>query len=1000
MPGSSKSIVQDNFLLAGASSIPVGSQLWYDWLSRAKHFSFKSQSGRFLAQCETRRNQTYWYAYRRRAGKLIKAYLGKTEELTSERLEQASLSLTGQTLLKQFTNQSVENGNGTAESRIDTSFLPMTKVNVPMLPRQLLTRPRLTRQINTPLTLIYAPSGFGKSTLLNDWKQTCGHPVAWLLLDESDNHLVRFWYSVTMALHTANPDLGKELLTYLRAASPSHLPEVISSLTNDIVNLQTSCPHFGLVLDDFHRINRTEIYDSVQTWIERLPANIQLIILGHTKPPLSLGHLRAKGLLTELDANDLRFTLEEGINYLRQYQQEPPLAYDDLAKLVKRTEGWAAGLTLAALALSKQENRRQFVDTFSGAHIYMREYFMETVLQRCSPEVQAFLLKTAILKHLTGSLCDALTGQTGGEEMLSHLWHENLFIIRLEEQGWYRYHDLFAEMLLSQLQARFPNEIPQLHKRAAQWYRKQYAPADAIYHLLATQAWEEAAILMEEMALRELEQYGEDSRLLRWLQELPESVVQKHKTLLLVYLRLADMALPKQKIEHFIAHIETNLSNKPDYKQTQDEREVLIEIRHIRRIWEERDQFIPPSRDGTENDARWELLNGLHLLRQVYGTSPEAWEAQVASLLHKAQAQGNLFVILMVGGGLARRALINGQLRRGEKIARQVLEQAFAQRGKLPEPASIALTALSQIHLERNELEPAQKYLAQAREVDPNPTSTNILVQIAIQRAKIQMIQRNFAEALANIQSIRALHLRRPSGFWTDQDLLAYEALIYIRKGDRLSAEQLLNESENIGEHSLSQLARAEILLAQKQANAAEQQLRTSLTQYRNEIPFEPLMSTRVLLAQALFDQHKINQALQVIREAIRQAAPERFFRPFLEGGAACTALLSLALQIENLTSEAHAFIKELLRLFDHTGGDSQISQAEIEALSTSASISPREQEVLSLLSAGYSNCELAQRLCISEATVKTHLSNIYKKLNVNSRVQALACAQELRLVP
>jgi len=998
MPDSAKSIVTDNFLLTGEARIPVGSQQWFEWLSSAKKFSFKSQSGCFVAQCEKRRNKAYWYAYRR-AGKLVKIYLGKTEELTLERLERASLSLTGQTLLRQLADQPVGNESFPAGSRIDTSFLPPNKVNVPVLPRQLLSRPRLTRQIDTPLTLIYAPSGFGKSTLINDWKQTCGHPVAWLSLDESDNHGMRFWYSVTLALQTVNPDIGKELLTYLRTAPPTYLPDLISTLTNDIINCQTQYPHLGLVLDDFHRVHQTEIYDSVQAWLEQLPPNLRLVILGHTRPPLSLGNLRARGLLTELDTNDLRFTLQEGIDYLRQYQQEPPLAYDDLVKLVKHAEGWAAGLTLTALALSKQVNPRQFVDTFSGAHIYLREYFMETVLQRSSPEVQAFLLKTAILKHLTGSLCDTVTGQTGGREMLLRLWQENLFIVRLEEQGWYRYHDLFAEMLLSELQARFPDEVSQLHQRAAQWYCEQYAPADAIYHLLAMEAWEEAALLLEEMALRELEQFGEDSRLLRCLQELPESVVQKHKTLLFVYLRLVDVALPKQKIAHFITRIEANLSNKPAFQQTQDEREVLVEIQQIRRTWEQSDQFTPPARDGNENDARWELLNSLHLLNQVHDPNPDAWEIQVSNLLHRAQAQNNLFVILMVGGVLARRLLVNGQLRRSEKIARQVIEQALALRGKLPGPASIALAALSEIYLERNELERAQQYLAQALEVDPNPTSTNMLVQIAIQRAKIQTAQGNFAEALANLQSIRALHLRRPSGQWTDQDLLAHEAFIYILKGDILSAEQLLNESESKGANGLSQLVRAEILLEKKQADIAEELITSIISQNPYGIRYEPLMRTRVLLARSLFDQHKIKQSLQIVKEAVRLAAPEQFIRPFLEGGALCTPLLSLALQTESLSSEAQAFIKELLRLSHYKGCDAQISRAEIEALSASASISPREQEVLRLINAGYSNREMASRLSISESTVKTHVGNIYIKLNVNSRIQAITYAKELKLI-
>ncbi len=999
MSDSGKSIVKDNLLLADTTPIPVDSPLWYEWLSAAKKFSFKGQNGCFVAQCETRRNKAYWYAYRRRAGKLFKAYMGKTEELTLERLQQTSLSLAGQALIKQRKTQTAGNENFTTEPRIGTSFLPITKINVPVLPRQLVTRPRLNKQINTPLTLIHAPSGFGKSTLLNDWKQTCGFPVAWLAVDEHDNHPVRFWYSVVTAFQAIHPDFGKELLAYLGSAASIHPTEAVLHLTNDIIRFQAQFPRLGLVLDDFQRVNHAEIYDSIQIWIEHFPANIQLVISGHTRPPLSLGHLRARGLLTELDASNLRFTIPEGMNYLQQYPQEPPLAYDDLEKLVKHTEGWAAGLTLTALALGKQEDRRQFIDTFSGAHIYLREYFMETVLQRSTPEIQSFLLKTAILKNLTGSLCDAITGQNNGNEMLAHLWQENLFIIRLEEQGWYRYHDLFAEMLCSQLHARFSEEVSQLHQRAAQWYREQYAPADAIYHLLSTEAWEEAATLIEEMALRELEQFGEDSRLLRWLQELPESVVQKHRNLLFVYMRLANNALPQKKIEKFITHIEMSISSKSAVSQTQDERDVLAEIQQLRRTWAQGDIFTPPARAGNKYDARWDLLDRLHLLKPTYSQDQSASEEPILDLLHTAQAQNNLFVILMAGGVMAKRAILAGQLRRSEKLCRQVLEQAFSQRGKLPEPASIALGALSEIHLERNEIELAQKYLVQMADVDPNPTSTNMFVQAAILRAKLQVVQGQAKEARATIQAIRELHLRRPSGSWTDHDLLTYEAYICLRCGDVASAEQLLNESAGSSEHHLSMLVQAEIFLKRKQFETAEKQFSNLVLRHPNGIAFEPLLMARIPLALALFEQHKINQALQVMTEAIRFAAPERFIRPFLDRGGACASLLSLALETQNLTGDAQIFIRELLRLLDPCGEHLRASKAEMEMLSTSASISAREQEILHLLSVGCSNREMAAKLSISESTVKSHLGNIYYKFNVNSRIQAITRAKDLKLV-
>jgi LuxR family maltose regulon positive regulatory protein len=367
--------------------------------------------------------------------------------------------------------------------------------------------------------------------------------------------------------------------------------------------------------------------------------------------------------------------------------------------------------------------------------------------------------------------------------------------------------------------------------------------------------------------------------------------------------------------------------------------------------------------------------------------------------LERAQIQHNLFVILMAGGVLSRRLFVNGQLRQSEKVARQVLEQALAQRGKLPEPASIALSTLSQIYLERNDLGMAQKYLAQALEVDPNPTSTNMLVQAAVHRAEIQMAQSNYTGALANILSVRELHRRRPSGAWTDLDLLAYEAYIHIRTENISSAEQILSEAENMDQHALSQLVRAEISLRKNQPYAAEMQLNSILVHYPNGILSIPAMRTRVLLAKALFDQYKTHQALQMMKETIRLAAPEHFIRPFLEKNILCMPLLPLALETESLTSEAQGFIREIQQFHGYADGGSKLSEVEIESLSASASISPREQEVLRLMSAGYSNRDMAIKLSISESTVKTHVGNIYYKLNVNSRLQAILYAKELKLV-
>ncbi len=993
-----KWIVQDGYLRVEDSSIQVGSESWFSWLEQSDRFSFKGDNGRFTAQQEIRRHQTYWYAYRRSAGRLLKAYLGKTSELSLERLEQASISLSGTPRL----NEGLPQPDGRDEPAIPTNApfpIPSGKITVPIPPHILVRRPRLTRQITAPLTVVSAPSGFGKSTLLQDWKQSCGFPVAWLALDEDDRIPRRFWFSLARAFRIATPEFGRSLETLLSTSTSVHIQDVIAHLTGDSSLSAIPGRRLGLVLDDFHKNNNSEILDFLQQWLAYFPPDFQLVIAGQSRPPLSLAHLRAQGRLVELEAHDLRFTLAEGIGYLQQYAPDPALAQTDLEKLVRHTEGWAAGLTLTALALSKQEDRRHFIETFSGAHIYLREYFMETVLQRSSPQVQEFLLKTAILKHLNGSLCNALTGRTDGDEILAHLWEENLFLARLEQPGWYRYHDLFSEMLFSQLQARYPHEIDRLHQHAALWYRNNLAPADAVYHLLATQAWEEAADLMEEMALRELEQFGEDSRLLRWLEELPENVVQKHRNLLFVYLRLANVALPHAKIERFVTRIEQSIAIRSAAAQTRDEREVLTEIQHVRRIWARGDVFRPPARAGNAVDARWELLNRLHLLKPLPIQDQPIVAEQIAGLIDAAQAQRNLFVLLMAGGVQAMRLNTLGQLRRSERLSRQILEHARAERGRLPEPASIALNALCRTCLERNELDHAERYLAQADEVDPNPTSTNRLVETAILRARLQAARGAPQEARATIQAMRDLHLRRPSATWTDLDLNAYEALICLRGGDVDGAEELLSGPGDGQTHHLSLLLRGEILLHRGAYAEAEAALNDFINDYPRSLAFESVLIARVPRALALFGQHKVNQALQLLSEAIRQAAPEHFSRPFLDIGAAGVPLLWLVCENVELNADAQDFTRRLLHDLDQGGQSQRLTQAEMEKLATSALISAREQQVLALLSAGHSNRELATALSISESTVKTHLANIYAKLDANGRIQAILRARELKLV-
>ncbi|MCB9423416.1 MAG: hypothetical protein H6667_26710 [Ardenticatenaceae bacterium] len=978
--------------------IPLESPPWDDWLIHHKQFKFKGETGHFTARREDRHGSNYWYAYRRREGKLHKAYLGKSDELTLDRLESAAANLAGGTVLAQLSLSVDSLDNATTVSWIaNTSISAQAKIRPASLPHNMVTRPRLTSKINTPVTFISAPGGYGKSTLLNAWRQERGDmPVAWATLDADDDHLLRFWTTVVLALQAVYPGLGRKLMPFLQRFSSITPAEIVARLSNELVCEGGNPYCIGLVLDDFHHIKQAAVHDSMQIWMEHLPPILQLVISGRTRPPLALGRLRAMGLVTELELDDLRFTLPEGISFLQQHIVDPPLAYGDMEALVKRTGGWAAGLKLAVLALNKQQDRRHVLDTFSGAHLFLREYFMETALRQRSTAVQNFLLKTSILKQLTGGLCDAVTGQTNGAEILNRLWQENLFIIRSEEQAWYRYHDLFAEMLHNQMQRQFPDQIPDLHRRAAAWYRQQNASADAVRHLLAIEDWEDAASLIEDVVLRELAEYGEDSRLLRWIQQLPESVFQHHKTLLFVYLRLAKLALSPMEVERFLHRVENNLIGKPDEEMTQDEREVLAEIRTIRQRKMVGDTTIS---SADVSDSRWQLLDALWIVEASYLPQTDEVGVRIHEIYEEARKQGNLFVVLIAGSDYANRAFLHGHLRQSEKIIYQVLQHALTQRGKLPEPASIALGTLSRIYLARNELNQARQLIHRATAVDPNPTSTNMPMNIAITRARLQSAMGNHEAALSTIQAVRALQAQRPSGVWRDQDLAAYEAMFWLPSGNLGEVEQLLSEVTE-EDHKLSRLVQAEMFLKQNLADVAEPIL-WSLLHSPNGIPNEPLMDVRVLLALALYTQNKFNQARQVLSEAVRLAAPEGFIRPFLDHGQQLHPLLGLLHHSESLAAESQGFIDEILETLNKTTENitELLPPGKLHSLAAAASITERELEVLQLVGDGLSNREISLRLCISPGTVKTHLANIYGKLEVHNRVQAVAEAQLLKLI-
>ena len=719
MRKSDKPLVRDSLLLVAggdpdvSSPVPVGTARWHEWLAENESFVFEGSAGHLTARREIRRGISYWYAYRRRGGVLAKTYLGRPHELTQARLEQASAHLASQSPLAPLsdgaepanTGAALRTGQDAEPADADLSYLPMTEVTPPALPQKLIAWPRLTQRISTPVTIICAPSGFGKSTVLNEWRQSCGMPVAWAALTADDNRPLRFWSKVVTALRIVDPSLGQSWFSELRASSASALSRIVVNLSNDILRHAPNASHgIGLVLDNYHHIQNTEIHTSLQTWLEHIPQTLKLVIASNTRPPLALGYLKAKGMVVELEADDLRFTRDEGIEFLLQQTPGQQLAYSDMQTLVIRTEGWITGLVLAMGASTQQEDCAGFMETFNGAHPLLRDYFAESALHGQSWDVHAFLLKTSILKRLTVPLCDAVTGQTDSAEMLALLLRKNLFLEQSEGSDAYRYHGLFAETLRLQLQEQFADESPRLHRRAAEWYREHSHPIAAIDHLLAGKSWEEAAGLIEYVALDELALRGEDSRLLRWLRQLPEAVLRQHKKLLAAYLRLASIASPWTRVETLLVRLETALTSRPAEENAAAVEETLTEIRQMRGLWLRNDQETLELPSGPDDNAAWRMLTDIAECYRYYRRDLLQADARASAVYETAKRSRHLYAFLVAGGGCACLALSQGHLRRSEHIASEVLRQASELSARTPESASIALAALSNVYFMRNQL--------------------------------------------------------------------------------------------------------------------------------------------------------------------------------------------------------------------------------------------------------------------------------------------------------
>lgn len=900
---------------------------------------------------------------------------------------------------------SVDNGF----KNMDTPLLT-TKHYIPRPSSNLVKRPHLVERLSNGLqqdcllTLISAPAGFGKTTLLSEWISVCNHPVAWISLDEGDNDLARFMAYLIAALRSINPRVGDGVLEILQVPQPSSPEAHITTLINQINVVIHN--RFILILDDYHLITAAPVVKAIGFLLDHLPSQMHLVIASRIDPALPIARLRARGQLTELRQTDLCFTLQETTTFLNQ-AMGLNLSVENIAALNTRTEGWIAGLQMAALAMrstvsgSTEKEVTSFVQDFTGSNRFVLDYLIEEVFQHQQKDIEIFILKTSILDQLTAPLCNAVTGEENGQAMLEKLERANLFIVPLDsKRKWYRYHRFFADLLRHRLQQSLPDIIPELHRRASEWYKHNDFITEAIDHALAAGRTDQAAHLIEEAA-ESIMLRSEVSTLQRWLGALPGETIRT-RPLLCVYhaLTLILSGSPPKNIE-------TRLQ---DAMESDVNGSVCGEVAALR-AWiathqGKKHQYLELSRQALEllpQESRFfrSIATGFIGLDSLYGGDVETFN----DIARMGQETGDLTMAVLTQFHKADLTKVQGKLFKAQTFYEQALALATASSGHKQPIAGLAMIGLGRLQKEWNNLEIAARYLTEGIELAQAWSETSVgqgCVELAFVKLALGDVE-GAREALKVARRLTGAPNTIQANF---PNLAVYEVRLELARGDIAAAAQHaaaydlddcihLEELENTNSEPFSLLPKLDLYatlawlhIAQNKPNEALRMLTPLIQTTEVNGWTESVIETLILQALALQSKNNVPQALGMLERALFLAESEAYVRPFIEKGEPMACLLRRAAD----KGISVNYVSRLLVVSNRKPINQQ-SDTLIEP------ISKRELEVLRLLAAGHANKEIGEILVVAVGTVKKHIKNIFRKLAVHSRTQAIARAQELDLL-
>jgi LuxR family maltose regulon positive regulatory protein len=1024
--------------------VTSGDSDWFAWLDGVSSFAFHGQSGSFTARKETKqRGAVYWYAYRKREGRLAKKYLGKTANLTLARLEDAAGVLHAERATAARTPEPTPPPPSPHETvlphahadgnRVDTPLLltshtppntqgnplaPLlaTKLHQPRPRAQLVPRSHLVERLQQgvagALTLVSAPAGFGKTTLLAQWRASTRAPVAWLSLEPEDNEPTRFLTYLIAALQTLDPHFGAPALVLLGLPQPSEPETVLALLANDLMHWQGE--DFTLVLDDYHVVEATPIHRALTFLLEHLPPQMHLIIATRADPPLPLARLRARGQLTELRVAELRFRTAEADMFFENVMGLH-LTPQDVTTLQTRTEGWIAGMQLAALSLQGRATDSEILPAFTGSHRFVLDYLSEEVLSRQPTSVQTFLLHTSILERLSGSLCDAVTGQEESQAMLEALDRANLFVGALDdERQWYRYHHLFADLLRSRLRQAVPALVPELHRRASTWYEQHDLIVEAVHHARLSPDVEGMIRLIEQhthsLALR-----GQAHTVLNWLHALPDGLVRTHPRLCFSHALL--LVLTGQLAEA-LTRLQVAEQSSSQITQTDEAQAFLNQVatvqayilffqgdlaRSVALAEQASDQLAERPvqvQEATSVIAAHRLL--------VSGDVRRFGEQRAARLASPLEAGSDVFamgVFVHLTSILlqARLLRLQGRLRRAAATYEQMAQVQGDHEGALIHPGYCF--GLGELCYEWNDLDAAERLLEQGMEALRGPLmlAADSIAQGYATLARLRQASKKNTSALAIMDAFA--HLADARQFAPDQLTFAsaVRAQLELMQGNLAAA---VHWTEGSGFSALDELAYpregeylifARVRIAQGRLDPAGPFLSDALrllVRLREDAEAKARMGSAleilVLRALALHAQDNRTEVLTVLERALTLAEPEEHIRLFVDEGEPMVELLRHVYA----RGIAPDYVATLL-----SAAGSPTLPAPSPAGSLLEPLTERELDILRLLVTGLSNAAMARELIITVGTVKSHVNHIYGKLGVNSRSQAIARAHTLHLL-